>query len=192
MFILASASASRQHILSSLGYRFSVHPSNIDEFFDSNISAEENAKTLAKKKAIAVSKQFPNTPVIGVDTIQIDPDGKWLEKPKDETNARHMMQNRSGKEETIISGIALVYNNQVYEGYDTTKLFWKSFTLAEIDHVIQTGEWQGKCGGIAIEGVSGLLLEKIEGNIANVMGFPINIFWEWQKIFPNFFYQNTL
>lgn len=185
MFILASASASRQHILRSLGYNFSVQASDIEEFFDAKKSAAENAMELAKQKAIAVSKiNTTSLPIIGVDTIQIDPYGKWLEKPRDKNEAQQMMQNRSGKIETLISGIALIINDEIFTGYEETKLFWKNMSMQEIDHILLSGEWEGKCGGIALEGASGLMLEKIEGSIANGMGFPLGIFWKWEQKFP--------
>lgn len=178
MLILASQSASRKYILESIGYMCTCVPSHAEEIFDATQSPEENAMRLALIKAKTVAQQFPNHLVIGSDTIQIDPNGKWLEKPRDEHDARAMMQNRSGKSERLISGIAMVCPEGQKTMYETTTLHWKTMTQAEQNHIIQTGEWQGKCGGIAIEGVSGLFITALEGSIANVMGFPLNAFWE--------------
>lgn len=180
MFILASQSPSRKKILTDLGYSFQTISSDAEEIFDPHQTAEENAIQLARLKAKTISEKHLNTFVIGCDTIQIDPNGKLLEKPKDEEDAKTMMKNRSGKTEILISGISIWKNNkEEYFGTEKTILHWKNFTESEIEHIIQSKEWEGKCGGIAIEGISGLYIQKIEGSIANVMGFPLHAFWEY-------------
>lgn len=178
MFILASGSPSRKEILQKLHYQFSVCISHAPEFFLQTQSAEENAMRLALLKAKSVALQFPDEMVIGCDTIQIDPNGKLLEKPKDADDAKQMMNHRSGKIEKIVSGIALVYQGKEYTACETSFLHWKTFEPQERELMIKSGEWEGKCGGIAIEGISGLYLEKLDGSIANVMGFPLNAFWK--------------
>ncbi len=178
MLILASNSASRKKILSDLGYDFQVIPSDAEEFFQESLSAEENAMHLALAKAQAVAKTNPNALVIGCDTIQINPSGKLLEKPKDRADAYIMMKNRSGKTERLVSGIAFIKGDFVYTGFEESMLHWKEMTEEEINWVLDTGEWEGKCGGIAIEGVSGFFITRLEGSIANVMGFPLSVFWE--------------
>jgi len=179
--ILASQSTSRKKILTDLGYYFRVEISDTEEYFDTTLSAEENSMNLALQKAKAVAQRFPNELVIGCDTIQIDPNGKLLEKPKDRNDAWNMMKNRSGKSEILISGIAFVSPKGIETSFETSILHWKEMRDEEIEMLINTNEWKGKCGGIAIEGISGLFCTKLEGSIANVMGFPLQPFWEYIK-----------
>jgi len=174
--ILASKSPSRRKILGDLGYEFKVFPSDFDEFFDNRKTPEENAMILAEGKAKEVFQKFPENVVIGMDSIMIDPFGKLLEKPVDRNDAEQMMKNRSGKKEVLISSICILFKNQKFLSYESTEIFWQEFSDQKIQKILDTNEWKGKCGGIAIEGFTGLHIAKISGNYANVMGFPINEF----------------
>lgn len=179
--ILASQSPSRKKILTDLGYTFTVQPSFFEEKFDFDLSPEENVEMLAQGKAqdrfdtLSPSEQ-ENSIVIGVDTIMVDPNGKLLEKPKDRKNAEKMMSTRSGQNEVLLSGICMLSGDKKFSGYEKTKLSWQEISAQQIQKILDTDEWKGKCGGIAIEGYTGLHIAQIIGNYSNVMGFPINEF----------------
>lgn len=175
--ILASKSPSRRKILSDFGYSFSVEPSDFEEIFDSSMTASQNAIRLAEGKAYEVFAKFPQENVFGMDSIMIDPNGKLLEKPINREDAKKMMQTRSGKIEILISALCLLTPEKKFSQSEETLIYWKDFSDQDIERILDTNEWEGKCGGIAIEGFTGLFIKRIDGNYQNVMGFPLNCFW---------------
>ncbi len=184
--ILASQSPARKKILADLGFEFVVKPSNFDEVFDLKKSPEKNAMMLAEGKAQDVFVQLSEaekneTVVIGVDTIIVDPQQKFLEKPRDRQDAQDMMLTRSGQTEKLLSGICLLHKTQKFLASEETLLKWQEMSPQKIQKILDTGEWEGKCGGVAIEGFTGLHIAEISGNYSNVMGFPVNRFLEGMK-----------
>lgn len=177
-FILASQSPVRKKILTDLGYSFQVVSSNEDEFFEEDCSISENALRLALQKARAVQKEYPGYIVVGSDSIMASPEERLLEKPVRRDDAYQMFFDRSGKIERIVSAVAVVYKEKVYQGYEETLLQWRNLSDQDINRILDTGEWEGKCGGVMVEGISGLFLERIEGSIVNIMGFPYKKFLE--------------
>ena len=67
--------------------------------------------------------------------------------------------------------------------HQTTKVTFSPLTQADIDWYIATGEPFDKAGGYGIQGLGGLLIERINGSWHNVVGFPIQIL---KKILPNY------
>lgn len=175
-FILASQSPIRKKILSDLGYSFECIPSNAPEFFNIKESVEKNAERLALEKALVVQKKYPNHIIVGSDSIMVDPLGNFLEKPKDRDDAKQMMQNRSGKKESIISGLAIIYKNTIFTSYEKTDMTWQKISDKEIEFLLDKNEWQGKCGGVMVEGTIGLFITRIDGSLVNIMGFALESF----------------
>jgi len=136
---------------------------------------------LAEGKALSVlmnNPGFSENIIIGVDSVGVDPDGNFLEKPVDRNDAEKMMKNRSGKREILISGICILSKGQKFLGFEMTELFWQTLSEKKIQKILNTDEWKGKCGGIAIEGFTGLHVSEISGNFSTIMGFPVNKFLE--------------
>lgn len=196
--ILASQSPIRKKILSDLGFRFEVIKSNAKESFCQESTPQENAVLVAKEKAKEVFSRHLKTSetsvdsnknfvIIGVDTLIIDPKKNLLEKPKDKEDARQMMSTRSGKKEILVSGIYMIQlkNNttKIFSGYEETTLEWQDMSEKQREQILATGEWKGKCGGVAVEGFTGMHIKKISGNYYNIMGFPINKFLEGLSTF---------
>lgn len=186
MFILASQSPIRAQILTEHGISFTARPSEYEEIFLDNETLEENAQRLALGKAEWIFERLSeeeqkNTVVIGVDTIMKNPSGKLLEKPKDKEEALQMMADRSGKCEELYSGIALVWSGGKKVGGETSFIFWENIPEEAQKELIETGEWEGKCGGLAIEGPAREYVQKINGSIENIMGFPLKTFWEMME-----------
>lgn len=186
--ILASQSPSRKKILSDMGYLFESVPSEFEERFDMKKTPQENAVLLSEGKAQAVfdrlsPEEQKNTVVVGMDTIAIDANGKLLEKPRNKKDAENMVKTRSGKKEVFLSGVCFISGDKKFSSYEETALFWRNISAHQREYLLSSGEWKGKCGGVAIEGKSGLFVEKISGNYANVMGIPINEFEKGVSMF---------
>jgi len=176
--ILASASPRRRDLMQKAGYVFDVAVSNIDEsdFPIDNIEPAEYAKTLALAKAKDTAKDYPDSIVIGADTIA-DCNGKIIGKPADQADAERITRLLFSKPHKIITGIAIIRLSDSTEivDSDTTIVYPKKMTDEQIAAHIKSGTWVGKAGAYAIQETGDEFVERIEGSLTNVMGLPLKL-----------------
>ncbi len=172
--ILASQSPRRRYLLKQAGLTFAVIPSTFDE--DSVLLANpaDYVKTLAEAKADAVARQYPDSWVIGADTI-VTIGHAILGKPGDPREARQMLERLSGQTHFVYTGYAVICNNKHTRFSDAIKtdVQFKNLTKDEIDWYIQTGEPFDKAGAYAIQGMGTFLVRRIHGSYTNVVGLPV-------------------
>ena len=175
--ILASASPRRKEILKNLGMDFEVVVSDADEGrIDKNsVQPSIYVQELAILKAAAVAEQLKNrnSIIISADTV-VYLDGKVLGKPKDAEDAKKMLEFLSGKCHSVFTGIC-VMDAQTLKSVcakEETKVYFKNLTAERIADYVSTKEPLDKAGAYAIQGLGGMLVEKIEGDFLNVIGLP--------------------
>ena len=101
--ILASKSPRRQNLLEQAGLKFSVIPSSLDEKSMPPSPPESLVRNLAEAKAKAIADAYPDSWVIGADTIVLIDDA-ILGKPKSRAQARSMLGRLSGKIHRVLTG----------------------------------------------------------------------------------------
>jgi len=172
--ILASKSPRRSDLLEQAGLKFSIIPSDFDESSVTMSDPESYVRTLAKSKAIDISKQHPDSWVLGADTIVLI-DDRILGKPGSEDEARSMLKQLSGKTHRVITGYCLCCQtkNDIVSETVTTNVRFKILRDAEIEWYIQTGEPFDKAGAYAIQGIGTFLVQSINGSYTNVVGLPV-------------------
>lgn len=171
--ILASASPRRQSLLKLVVPDFSVYPADIDERLPVGIQACDAAEHLAKQKAAAVAADYPDSIVIGCDTVVVIGD-QILGKPTDPEDCRRMMHLLSGKTHQVYTGVALQQGDRRRSFTVCTDVRFYALSDGEIDRYIATGEPFDKAGGYGIQGLGALLIEEICGDYYNVVGLPIS------------------
>ena len=176
--ILASASPRRKELLAKAGYKFKVVVSGIDEsaFSAEGISTWEYAERLALAKARDVAGRFPKSLVIGADTV-VDFNGQIIGKPADAKDAEAITRKLFSSPHRVITGVAIVRlsdGTEIVES-DTTTVYPKKMTEQELAEHIKGGSWQDKAGAYAIQETGEKFVEKIEGSLTNVMGFPMEL-----------------
>jgi len=176
--ILASASPRRRQLLAKAGYKFKVVASSIDElaFSAEGVSTQEYAEKLALAKARDVAGRFPNSLVIGADTV-VDFKGQIIGKPAGAKDAEAITRKLFSAPHKVITGIAIVRlsdNTEIVES-DTTTVYPKKMTERQIKEHIKGGSWQDKAGAYAIQETGEKFVEKIEGSLTNAMGFPMEL-----------------
>lgn len=176
--ILASASPRREELLRSMGLRFEVVPSRVDETTEP-IPPDELVVTLARRKAAAVAAGAQvdgRTLVIGADTV-VALEDTILGKPADAEDARRMLKRLSGREHRVLTGLALVLLGVGREhwaaGYEETTVRFAPLSAAEISRYVQTGEPMDKAGAYGIQGAAARFVEGITGCYSNVVGLPL-------------------
>ena len=177
-FILASASPRRRDLLRRAGYCFEIVPSDVDEslFGADGVSSEELTKILALAKAKEVAERFPNALVIGSDTV-VDLDGEIIGKPDDATHAEAITRRLFSKPHLVITGVAIVCMEKSIEivEADTTVVYPRKLTEAQIAGHIENGGWEGKAGAYGIQETGDEFVERIDGSFTNVMGLPMEM-----------------
>jgi len=172
--ILASKSPRRQYLLKKAGLSVTVVPSRIDERTIPVSDPETYVKVLAEAKATEVSARYPESWVIGADTIVLI-DGTILGKPKSHTDARQMLERLSGRTHQVLTGYALCCRKKerLFSETIITDVRFKTLSEVEIEWYIQTREPFDKAGAYAIQGIGTFLVKSIHGSYTNVVGLPV-------------------
>lgn len=136
----------------------------------------EYAKRLALAKAKDVAAGFPDVLVIGADTI-VDSAGQIIGKPEDAKGAERIIRRLFSRPHKVITGIAIVRltdNLEIVEA-DTTIVYPKPLTDAQVTAHVASGAWRDKAGAYAIKETDDPFVDHIEGSLSNVMGLPMKL-----------------
>ena len=171
--ILASQSPRRIELLKTVIKNFRIVPSKIDEVCDINLSPEENAILLGRKKATCVAKEHPHNLVIGADTMVVL-ENKIIGKPTDAENARQILKQLSGQEHKVITGVAVVHL-KIFSAVSISHVRIKALTQNEINSYVESGEPMDKAGAYAIQGEGSFLVESYSGSYSNIIGLPMDL-----------------
>ena len=169
--ILKSSSPRRKELLSKMGYTFQIKVYDVDETMDPSLTPEENVKELGLKKAMVNASEDYGSILIGCDTIVVL-DDKIYGKPKNEEDAYNMLKTFSGKGHKVISGLAVIYKDKVYNLTETSNVYFRELTDEEIWDYIKTKECFGKAGSYAIQGIGRHLISEYYGSLNNIIGLP--------------------
>jgi septum formation protein len=161
--VLASTSPQRRAILEQLRIPFEVVAPDFDEV----PGTSPLDRAVGKARSVAVDDR----PVLGVDT-EVLLDGELLGKPADESAAEAMLEALAGRTHEVVSGLCLRTRAWEEQRAETTRVTFRELTPRDLGHYVAAGEWQGRAGGYAIQGLGASLVERIEGDFLNVVGLP--------------------
>lgn len=178
-YILASKSPRRQQLLQSLGIPFSVKTLELEENFPNDLAKEEVPVFLAKQKAEPFKPELTeNDLLITADTI-VWLSGKVLGKPSDNYEAKSMLNELSGKEHQVISGVCLTSAKKQISFYSLTNVHFKALSEKEIEYYVSNNNPFDKAGSYGIQDWIGIIgIISIDGSFYNVMGLPIQKLYE--------------
>jgi septum formation protein len=172
--ILASASPRRLDLLRQVGIEpAKIDPAHIDETPQPRELPRAYALRMARAKLAAVACRHPGAVVLAADSVVVC--GRRI-LPKAETveEARDCLALLSGRRHRVLGGIAVGgANGMVRERLVETVVRFKRLEPAEIDDYIQSGEWQGKAGGYAVQGRAARFVSFLSGSYSNVVGLPL-------------------
>lgn len=196
--LLASGSRGRYEVLSKAGFDVVVSTPDVDETLEGNVGVEELVSTLAARKADAVMNRSPELtgklPVVAADTVgwlegevggkrgdkrnDKRKDNKILTKPRDVKDAREMLTLLRGGWHCCVTGYTVNFGGRSMTGTCSTRVLMRPFLEVDLDMYLDSGEWKGKAGAYAIQGLGGVLVERIEGDYFNVCGLPLSRVWQ--------------
>jgi septum formation protein len=175
---LASASPRRAQILSLLGLKFAILPSEIDEESVFSDNPVQHVLYLSRAKAEKVALQIPEGLVIGADTIVVL-DGSILGKPADGKDACAMLQRLSNRRHQVFTGFTIIDKpgGRVLSDFEVTSVQFRKLAKWEIEAYVATGHSMDKAGAYGIQDESAVFSDRIEGCFYNVVGFPVTKFY---------------
>ena len=178
--VLASGSPRRLALLSQIGVDpESVIPSEIDETPRRGESPRGLAQRLAGEKAAASAGLAANLPelkpciTLAADTI-VCVGRRILPKCEITDEAEACLRLLSGRAHRVYTGLALATaNGGLRRRVVETRVRFKRLSRDETDAYLMTGEWRGKAGGYAIQGLAGAFVVRLVGSYTNVVGLPL-------------------
>ena len=166
---LASTSPQRRAILDQLAIPFEVVAPDYVEDDPPDADAAELVRRHAEGKARSVHEQGRVT--LGVDTTVLL-DDRVYGKAADADEARHMLNELSGRTHTVVSGICLLGCGEDVLVHELTEVTFRVLSHELVDAYLESREWEGRAGAYAIQGLGGRLVERIDGDYLNVVGLP--------------------
>ncbi|ASN80717.1 Maf family nucleotide pyrophosphatase [Deinococcus ficus] len=171
--ILASGSPRRRELLTSLGVPFEVVVSGADE--DSpETDPQRLAGELALLKGREVAAQHPDAVVIAADTV-VAVGGRLLAKPADAAENAAFLRALSGRTHDVFTGVAVLHGPQEWLEVPRTAVTFRDLSDAECLYYAASGEGLDKAGGYGIQHLGAALVEWVEGEYSNVVGFPLSV-----------------
>jgi len=177
--ILASTSPRRQMLLRQVNIPFRVIPPVVDEVSPIGDDFARIVVINAEAKAASVLDQVNGQAILGADTL-VELNGRPLGKPVNRDDARRMLNELSGRDHFVHTGITLIdaETGTRYCDNEITRVYFRNLTRVEIDAYIESGEPMDKAGSYGIQGRGALFIYRVEGCFFNVMGLPLSKLWE--------------
>jgi nucleoside triphosphate pyrophosphatase len=166
---LASTSPQRRAILEQLAIPFeAVTPAYIEDD-PPDADPAELVRRHAEGKARSVHVDGRIT--LGVDTTVVL-DGRVYGKAGDAEHATRMLDELSGRTHTVVSGLCLLGAGDDVVAHERTDVTFRLLSPETVAAYVASGEWEGRAGAYAIQGLGGRLVERIDGDYLNVVGLP--------------------
>jgi nucleoside triphosphate pyrophosphatase len=173
--ILASASPRRAEILRDAGFTFHVMSSAVDETPYPDESPHVLVQRLADAKAELVAARAVGPAIVIAADTEVVLDGRVFGKPHSTDDARRMLENLSGRNHSVLTGVSLIRlpDAERIQFVETTLVHFARLDPGEISRYLATGEPHDKAGGYAIQGRAGRFIPRIEGDYFNIVGLPL-------------------
>ena len=116
-------------------------------------------------------RDLPEGPVLCADTT-VALGRQILGKPESPEHAAAKLRALSGREHQVLTAVALHHQGRIHQGLSRSKVRFAELSEAQIAHYVASGEPMGKAGAYGIQGLAGLLIERISGSYTGIMGLP--------------------
>ena len=177
---LASASPRRLALLQQIGVEpDGLLPADLDETPHRNESPRAlamrlaNEKARAGAKAAAVQDELRGAYVVAADTV-VAVGRRILPKCELAEEAGACLRLLSGRNHRVFTAVTLITpKGAERRRLVDTRVRFKRLSTAEIEAYLASGEWRGKAGGYAIQGLAGVFVVKLVGSYSAVVGLPL-------------------
>lgn len=179
--LLASQSPRRKELLSSLGFDFEVVKIDCEEILPKNVEIENAAAYLSQLKADAFRNLIDDEVLLTSDTV-VAIDNQILGKPKDEADAKNMLQQLSGKTHQVYTGITIKTTHKTITETDVADVELDEISDEEIEYYVQNYKPFDKAGSYGIQEWLGMAkIKKLSGSFYTIMGLPTHLVYKILK-----------
>jgi septum formation protein len=169
MLVLASASPRRKDLLARVGLALEVRPSDVDETELPGEAPGAYVLRIARMKADACEGAW----VVAADTT-VTIDGAILAKAADGAEAAAMLRRLVGRTHQVMTAFVVRGPGGArHEQLVTTEVVMVAASEARIAAYVASGEWRGKAGAYALQGIAAALVAEVRGSVTNVIGLPL-------------------
>lgn len=176
--VLASGSPRRLALLNQAGIEPDLlMPADVDETPERGELARRLALRLALQKGelVAARAKEANIPaiVLAADTV-VAVGRRILPKPELQDEAEACLRLLSGRAHRVFTGICVVSaKGRTRTRLVESRLRFKRLSHEDITAYLACGEWRGKAGGYAVQGIAGSFVVKLSGSYSSVVGLPL-------------------
>ncbi|MCG2841926.1 Maf family protein [Sandaracinobacter sp. RS1-74] len=172
--ILASASPRRRELLGRIGLvPQAVDPADIDESVRPGERPEPHVARLAAEKAAVVAARHPGKVVLAADTL-VAVGLRILPKAEDEATARACLKLLSARRHRVLTAVTVVDADGIARHRLSRSTVRVDRLLpADVEAYVESGEWNGKAGGYAIQGRFEAHVLWMQGSFSGIMGLPL-------------------
>jgi len=173
--LLASASPRRREMLERVGLAIEVQPPDVDETAHDGEAPDVYVARIARSKAIAIARRGERWVLAADTTVTLD--GAILGKAESAEHAARMLRTLSGRSHRVLTAFVLVGERDgqacVREGLVATEVEMVELDAGTLADYVASGEWRGKAGAYAIQGIGAALVGAVRGSVTNVAGLPL-------------------
>src|SRR6267378_2397278 len=179
-FVLASGSPRRVHLINQAGIEpDSLRPADIDETPQRGELPRACANRLARAKAdaalalVRVDDELKGSYILSADTV-VAVGRRILPKAELLDEAAQCLRLLSGRNHRVYTSICLVTPKEAFrQRLVETRVRFKRLSAEDIESYLASGEWRGKAGGYAAQGLAGSFIVKVVGSYSNIVGLPL-------------------
>jgi septum formation protein len=179
-FVLASGSPRRLSLINQAGIEpDALRPADIDEMPKKGELPRACATRLARAKAeaalatVRLDEELSGAFIVSADTV-VAVGRRILPKAELLDEAAQCLRLLSGRNHRVYTGVCLVTPKQSFrQRLVETRVRFKRLSDEDIEAYLASGEWRGKAGGYAAQGIAGAFIIKIVGSYSNVIGLPL-------------------
>jgi septum formation protein len=179
-FVLASGSPRRLALVNQAGIEpDALKPSDVDETPKRGEIPRAYANRLAREKAdvalnnIKLDDELRGSFILAADTV-VAVGRRILPKAELLDEAQQCLRLLSGRNHRVYTSICLVTPRESFrQRLVETRVRFKRLSAEDIESYLASGEWRGKAGGYAAQGIAGTFIVKMVGSYSNVVGLPL-------------------
>jgi septum formation protein len=179
-FVLASGSPRRLALVNQAGIEpDALKPTDIDEtprrgeLPRAYANRLAHAKAFAALEAIKIDDELRGAFILAADTV-VAVGRRILPKAEMLDEAAQCLRLLSGRNHRVHTSICLVTPKEAFrQRLIETRVRFKRLSSEDVESYLASGEWRGKAGGYAAQGIAGTFIVKIVGSYSNIVGLPL-------------------